>query len=68
MAGEGRVRRIEKMMALVEDDAAQAAGRGFLFLGGGHAQRVVDGRLVQHQRVIGDDDVGLARRRAPTAR
>jgi hypothetical protein len=60
MAGEGRVRRIEQMMALVEDDAADAAGGCFFFLGRGHAQRMVDGGLVQHQRVVGDDDRGIA--------
>ena len=68
MAGKGRVRGIEQMMALVEDDAADAAGRCFLFLGRGHAQRMVDGGLVQHQRVVGDDDRGIAARRAPSAR
>ncbi len=56
MAGKGAVGGIEEMMAFIEDDAPQAAGCCFLFLGLGDAQRMIDGRLMQHQRMIGDDD------------
>ena len=66
--GEGAVGGIEKMVAFIEDEPAQAAGRGFLLLGAGDAERLVDGRLMQHQRMIGDDDDRPLRGARPRAR
>ena len=50
------------MVPFVEDDAADATWCGFLLLGRGHTERVVDGGLVQHEGVVGDDDRGIAPR------
>ena len=44
------------MMALVEDDAADAARGCFLFLRLRDTQRVIDRRLMQHQGMVDDDD------------
>ena len=49
-------------VALVEDDAAQAAGRFAFLLGLGNADGMVNRRLVQHQRVVGNHHIGLAAR------
>src|SRR4051812_9689457 len=47
-------------MALVEDDSSEAAGRGLLLIRARDAERLVDGHLMQHERVIGDDEIGFA--------
>lgn len=61
MGGEGGVSGIKQVMALVKDDALQAAGSCFLFACRGLSQRMVNGGGMQHQCVIGDDQRGLAR-------
>ncbi len=62
MAGKGAVGGIEEVMALIEDDAGLAGGRLLILVHLGCPQRLVDGDLVQDEGVVGDDDVGLARR------
>ena len=60
MPRKGAVGGVEEVVAFVEDQPAHGAGLLLLFIGLGGPERLVDGSLVQHQRMIGDDDVGLA--------
>ena len=46
MAGKGSIRRIKKMMALIEHDPPQTTRRCFLFFRFSNAERVVNGRLI----------------------
>ena len=61
MPRKGAVGGIEQMVALVEDEPAHGRRSApALHLSRRRPSDLVDGRLVQHQGMIGDDDVGLA--------
>src|SRR3954451_20335420 len=47
-------------MSLVEDDPSQAPRGGLLFIGTGDPEHLVDRHLMQHERMIGDDEIGFA--------
>src|SRR6185503_5234511 len=59
MARKGAVGRVEQMMALIENEPAKISGY-FLLSAVGRAERMVDRDLMQHQSMIGDDDLRLA--------
>jgi hypothetical protein len=55
--GEGAVGGVEQVMALVEDDAAQAGGLDVAALAARGA-RAVEGGVTEHQGVVGDHQIG----------
>ena len=56
--GEGAVGGVEQVVALVEHDPAQAAGLAVVLLPP-RRPGAVEGRLAEHQGVVGDDDIGV---------
>ena len=60
MPGESTISCIKQMMALIKYNTFDATGCSLFFVGCGNTDCLISGCLVQHQSVVGDDNISFA--------